>query len=181
MTPDLRYAFDIAAGQDGAVGVFAYARTGLAESVGSLLTTATVYDMPSMMARRVWTDDDAAYPTGNFKRIERNRYFETVLDGKAPFSATTIEDIATVFFDFEKIEALGFESVMNLPAVAGDEVIGTVNMLHRKGHYTPERVAAAMAWQPVLTLAFLLLRNQSSGAADFHGYAEPHDNGVIEG
>lgn len=161
--------------------VFAYARQGIHDGAGSLLTTASVYDLRQMRSRRVWTDDATAYPTGNFKRLDRNRFFETVIEAKRPFSSLTIEEIATVFFDWEKIRALGFESNMNLPAVARGRVIGTINLLHRKGHFTSERVAAAMAWQPVATLAFLLLHEAGPENADFHGAAAPVAAAAMEG
>src|SRR5690606_8234481 len=121
------------------------------------------------------------YPTGNFKRLERNRYFETVIEGRRPFSSTSIEEIATVFFDWQKIQGLGFESNLNLPAVADDRVIGTVNLLHRKGHFTAERVAAALAWQPVATLAFLLLDLAGSDSASFHADGPATSTATIEG
>lgn len=180
MTPDLAYAFELAARPTGVVDVFAYVREGLQRATGSLLTTASVYDLSQMRSRRVWTDDAVAYPTGNFKRLDRNRYFDTVIEGRRPFASTTIEEIATVFFDWQKIRALGFESNMNLPAIAGGEVIGTVNLLHRKGHYTADRVSAALAWQPVATLAFLLLHRAGAETETFHGI--PIDaTGAIEG
>jgi len=181
MTPDLEQAFRLAAGEHAAAAVFAYCRAGLNQTVGSLLTTASVYDLAQMRSRRVWTDDAAAYPTGNFKRLDRNRYFETVIEGKRPFSSTTIEEIATVFFDWQKIQALGFESNLNLPAVADGRVIGTINLLHRKGHFTEERVAAAMAWQPVATLAFLLLDLAGSDSATFHQDGSGNGPATIEG
>lgn len=168
MSPDLSHAFALAAGPDAARAVFAYALAGLRADVGSLLTTASVYDLANMRSRRVYTDDPAAYPTGNFKRVERNRYYDIVLDGKEPFSSTTIEEIATVFFDWEKIRDLGFESNMNLPAVVDGAVIGSINLLNRKGYYRPVRVAAALEWQPVATLAFLLLHREGAGSATFH-------------
>lgn len=168
MTPDLDLAHRLARGDDAAAAVFDYCRTGLHETVGSLLTTASIYDLPQMRSRRVWTDDATAYPTGNFKRLDRNRYFETVIEGRQPFSSTTIEEIATVFFDWEKIQALGFESNLNLPAVADGRVIGTINLLHRKGHFTAERVELALRWQPVATLAFLLLDLAGAEHATFH-------------
>lgn len=169
MSPDLDHAFRLAAGEDAALAVFGYCRSGLHEAVGSLLTTASVYDLRQMRSRRVWTDDASAYPTGNFKRLDRNRYFETVIEGRRPFSSTTIEEVATVFFDWPKIQALGFESNMNLPAVADGRVIGTFNLLHRKGHYTADKVEQALRWQPVATLAFLLLQLAGSEEHDFHG------------
>lgn len=181
MTPDLQHAFVLAAGPTAVVDVFAYAREGIHASAGSLLTTASVFDLTQMRGRRVWTDDAAAYPAGNFKRLDRNRFFDTVIEGKRPFSSTTIEEIATVFFDWEKIRALGFESNMNLPAIAGGEVIGTINLLHRKGHYTADRVEAALAWQPVATLAFLLLQRAGAETTNFHGTAAPAGDAVTEG
>lgn len=181
MTPDLNHAFALAARPTAVVDVFAYAREGLGQSVGSLLTTASVYDVPHMRSRRVWTDDPAAYPTGNFKRLDRNRYFETVIEGKRPFASISIEEIATVFFDWQKIQSLGFESNMNLPAITAGQVIGTINLLHRKGHFTPERVTAALQWQPVATLAFLLLHEAGAETANFHGTSAPESDGVTEG
>jgi GAF domain-containing protein len=181
MTPDLDRAFALAAGPMAAMSVFAYAREGLAATVGSLLTTATIYDVARMRSRRVWTDDATAYPTGNYKLLIRNRYFETVIESKAPFSSTSIEEIATVFFDWEKIQALGFESNMNLPAIVNGEVIGTINLLHRKGHFTPDRVTMALAWQKIATLAFLLLHREGPETATFHGGEVSATEGAIEG
>lgn len=168
MTPDLNHAFTLAAGPDAAARVFGYAIQGLQATAPSKLTTASVYDLAGMRSRRVFTNDAAAYPTGNFKRLDRNRYYEVVIEGRRAFSSTTIEEIATVFFDWEKIRALGLESNLNLPAVAGDQVIGTVNLLHEQGHYTAARVAAAMEWQPVVTLAFLLLHRAGAETATLH-------------
>lgn len=167
MTPDLQHAFELASAPDGAALVFAYAADGLRRDVGSRLTTASVYDLAQMRSRRVYTDDAAAYPLGNFKRLDRNRYFELVIEGQDIHAATTIEQIAGVFFDWRKIRDLGCESCLNLPAIAGGRVIGSINMLDRKGHYAPDRVQAARAWQPVATLAFLLLHE--AGATSFHG------------
>jgi len=181
LSPDLDHAYRLARGEDAAVAVFAYCRAGIHESVGSLLTTASIYDLREMRSRRVWTDDASAYPTGNFKRLDRNVYYETVIEQCQPYSSTDIEGIQRVFFDWEKIQALGFESNMNLPAVADGHVIGTINLLHRKGHYTADRVAAALAWQPVATLAFLLLDHMRSEGANFHGGAGSGTTPGMEG
>lgn len=168
---DLDHAFALAAQPDGAQAVFAYCRQGIHANAGSLLTTASIYDFTEMRSRRVWTDDASAYPVGNFKRLDRNRFFDLVIEGRKPFHSTTIEEIAGVFFDWQKIQSLGFESNMNLPALANGQVIGTINLLNRKGHFTAERVSAVMAWQPVATLAFLLLVS-NPGIVNFHGDTE---------
>ena len=54
--------------------------------------------------------------------------------------ANTIGDIAKVFPDYELINSLGCQSVVNMPVVLGGELVGTVNMLDVEGYYTPERV-----------------------------------------
>lgn len=155
-------------GPDAAAAVFAWLRDGLNREVGNGLMTASVYDLDRMRSRRVFSEDPAAYPVGNFKRLDRNRYFDTVIAGCQPFASTTIEEIAEVFFDWEKIRDLGFGSNLNLPAVADGRVIGTVNLLAPRGHYTPERVARALAWQPAATAAFLLLHLGDIERATFH-------------
>ena len=168
MPCDTEKVFRLAVEPDAARRVFAYLLDGLNEDVGKGLTTASVYDLPRMRSRRVFSEDVEAYEPGGFKPLERNRYFETVIAGNLHFSTTTIEQIAEVFFDWEKIRDLGFESNMNLPAVADGRVIGTVNMLGPKGHFTPETVARALAWQPAVTVAFLLLHLEDIETATFH-------------
>jgi GAF domain-containing protein len=181
MTPDLTHALSLAAGEEAPARVFAYAAEGIRRDAGSLLTTATVYDMDRMLSRRVYTEDAAAYPIGNFKRIERDGYYETLLVGLRPFHNPDLQALQRTFFDWEKIRDLGFESGLNVPAVADGTVIGTANLLHRSGHFTEDRIAAALAWQPVLTLAFLLLHRRGAESASFHEGAPPAPPGEIEG
>lgn len=167
MPMDTAHLFKLAAGADAARQVFAYLLDGLNADVGKGLTTASVYDLPNMRSRRVFSENPEAYDLGGFKPLEKNRYFDVVLAGTKHFSSTSIEEIAEVFFDWEKIRDLGFESNMNLPAVADGRVIGTVNMLGPRGHFQPEVVARALAWQPAVTAAFLLLNLGDPEAAHF--------------
>lgn len=163
------------AGPNAAIAVFDYAAAGLNATVGQGLMTASVYDLPNMRSRRVFTENAQAYPVGNFKTLDRNRYFETVILGRRPFASTTIAEIAGVFFDWEKIQGLGFESNLNLPAIADDRVIGTVNLLGPAGRFDGLTVAAAMAWQPVVTTAFLLLHLAGEETETFHANHRPQD------
>jgi hypothetical protein len=170
--PDLNHAFVLAAGPEAAARVFAYAVTGIAAVAPSLLTTASIYDTVAMRSRRVYSQSPAIYGTGNFKRVDPNIYYDTVIVGKRPFVSNTIEEFRAAFFDWEKVQALGFGANMNIPAVVDDGVIGTLNLLHRTGGYPPARVAAAMEWQGVVTLAFLLLCRQDARTATFHPAGE---------
>ncbi|PYE85520.1 hypothetical protein [Pseudoroseicyclus aestuarii] len=167
MPMDTATLFRLAAGPDAARRVFAWLVEGLNADIGKGLTTASVYDIPNMRSRRVFSENPEAYELGGFKVLEKNRYFDEVLSETRHFSSTTIEEIAEVFFDWEKIRDLGFQSNMNLPAVADGRVIGTVNMLGPKGHFAPEMIGRALAWQPAVTTAFLLLHLANDDTATF--------------
>lgn len=169
------------AGPKPAVMVFDYLRVGLKRDAACGLLTALVYDMQSMRSCRVFSDDLEAYPVGNYKRLVAGPYFEKVVMGKAPFATTDIEGVAELFFDWRKIQELGFESSLNIPAVIGGELIGTANLLAPKGTYTPLTVARALLWQPVITLAFLLLTRAGSPEETFHDGLSIALEGEVEG
>ncbi|WP_417583340.1 hypothetical protein [Pelagibacterium sp.] len=163
-----------------AMTLFAHVREGLRNEVGCGLMTASLYDLETMRTRRVYSDNVAAYAVGNFKRLDRNRFYETVVGTGRPFATTSIEQIAEVFFDWEHIKTLGFGSNMNLPALANGKVIGTVNLLEKTGHYTEDRVARAMTWQPLVTLCFLLLLAGDPETENFLG-RQPSSLAITEG
>lgn len=134
-------AFDAAiATAKGADAAFAALQRLTEETVGSKLFTFMTVDMTAELARRAYTSDPANYPTSGTKPIRYDRWFDIVHTERRYFVANTIAEIATVFSDHELIDALGCQSVVNMPVVLGDELIGTVNMLDVEGHYTPERV-----------------------------------------
>ncbi|WP_194093987.1 GAF domain-containing protein [Marivivens aquimaris] len=112
------------------------------ELVGAKLFTVMTADMDAMLARRVFTDDPANYPTSGTKPVELNSWFDVVHGRRESFVANTLDDISKVFGDWELIGQLGCGSVVNLPVVIGGKMVATVNMLHEAGYYTPERVAA---------------------------------------
>ena len=111
--------------------------------VGAKLFTVMGVDMAAGVARRMFTSDPEAYPVTGTKPIERNSWFEVVHGERRPFVANTIEDIAKVFPDYELINSLGCQSVINLPVVVRGELVATVNLLHETGYYTPDRLGVA--------------------------------------
>jgi hypothetical protein len=143
-------------GQEPTAAAFAQV-AGLAdELIGSRLTTATVFDIPGGRLRRVFTQNAAAYPVGGFKDIPANKWTQILLVEKRIYTALTIEAIAEDFFDWKLIQSLGCESIANIPAVVGGEVIGALNLLHESGYYTPARLARAAEILPFATIAFLM-------------------------
>ena len=139
--------------------VFAALETITKESVGAILFTAMTHDTDAMRSLRVYSGNEAAYPLGGWKPLREGPWKSTVLDGKRPFSALTIEEIAVVFPDWPLIQSLGCESAMNLPVIVAGKVIGTLNLLDVKGHYTPVRVEAAKALTPYAAIAFLVVQS----------------------
>jgi GAF domain-containing protein len=109
-------------------------------SVGAKLFTYMSVDMTAELARRAYTSDPVNYPASGTKPIRYDSWFDIVHKQRQYFVANTIEEIAQVFPDYELINSLGCQSVVNMPVVIGGELIGTVNMLDVEGHYTPERV-----------------------------------------
>jgi len=109
-------------------------------TVGAKLFTYMSVDMANEVARRAYTSDPANYPASGTKPIRYNSWFDIVHKERRYFVANTIEAIAEVFPDYELIDSLGCQSVVNMPVVIGGELVGTVNMLDVTDYYTPERV-----------------------------------------
>lgn len=136
-----RFATDIAAATT-ADAAFEALQALTKATVGVKLFTVMTVDMEAGLARRAYTSNPKSYPATGTKPIHRDAWFDIVHIERRPFVANTIEDIAKVFPDYELIDSLGCQSVVNLPVILGGELVATVNMLHETGHYTPERVAA---------------------------------------
>lgn len=134
--------FDAAIGEaKGADEAFAALQKLTEQTVGVRLFTFMNVDMQAEVARRAYTSDPANYPTSGTKPIRYDSWFDIVHKERRYFVANTIADIAKVFPDYELIDSLGCQSVVNMPVVLGAELVGTVNMLNVEGYYTPERVA----------------------------------------
>ena len=145
----------VLAGPDQPHAIFDALEVLTVDTVGTLLFTAMTHDTTTMRSIRRHSSNEAAYPVGGWKPLRQGLWFETVIAGRRPFAALTIEEIAVVFSDYELIRSLGCESALNLPVVVDNRVIGTVNLLHEKGYYTPARVEAAADLLPFATVAFL--------------------------
>ncbi|MET0436748.1 MAG: GAF domain-containing protein [Devosia sp.] len=134
-------AFDAAIAEaKGVEAAFAALQTLTEATVGVKLFTYMTVDMANELARRAYTSDAVSYPTSGTKPIHYDAWFDIVHKQHAYFVANTIEDISKVFPDYELINSLGCQSVVNMPVILGGELVGTVNMLHETDFYTPERV-----------------------------------------
>ncbi|HLV82811.1 MAG TPA: GAF domain-containing protein [Devosia sp.] len=134
-------AFDTAIAEaKGADAAFAALQKLTEDTVGTKLFTFMTVDMAAELARRAYSSDPVNYPASGTKPIRYDSWFDIVHKDRQYFIANTIAEIAKVFPDYELIDSLGCQSVVNMPVVIGGELIGTVNMLDVDGYYTPERV-----------------------------------------
>jgi hypothetical protein len=113
---------------------------------------------PSGEVERHWTSQPEAYPVGGRKPPMRpTRWTEQVLDRKQPFIGYTAADIAEVFFDHALIASLGCDSVINIPVVFDDRVLGTINLLHQARWYGAEDGTLGAVFAALAVPGFLAL------------------------
>lgn len=156
--------FTQALAADGGPGPFA-ALDALCQSlVGHRLFSCSRFDLDSGSgtAARVYTSDEASYPTSGLKEIVPNRWTETVLDRHETFVANSVEGFADVFPDHAFIASLGLGSVVNLPVILRGKMLGTVNILHVAGHFDAARLERLGPIGPAALLAFVLDRQAAS-------------------
>ncbi len=105
------------------------------------LFTITILDREAGVAWRAYSSHPADYPVTGTKPISPNGWTQQVLDQQETFVANNTAEFSPYFSDHALINALGCEAAVNIPVSDGAQVQGTVNILDKKGHFTPERVA----------------------------------------
>ncbi len=132
--------------------------------VGVKLFTIMTSDTREKLSERVYSNMPDAYPVSGTKPYNETHWSDIALTQKRIFVANSIEAIAEVFDDYELIQSLGCESVINVPIVVNGEVVGTLNCLDAAGHYTEERVKAAEALKLPGAICMLLHEKMKTGS-----------------
>jgi hypothetical protein len=102
---------------------------------GHKLFTILRYHAASGESERVWTNQSTAYPIAGRKALNPTFWSRHVLHERRPYVGRNAADIRAVFFDHELIASLGGASVLTLPVVWADRVLGTINLLHEAEWY----------------------------------------------
>ena len=105
--------------------------------MGVKLFTFMSVDMAAELSRRAYTSDAKSYPVSGTKPLNYGPWFDIVHKQRDYFVANTLDDISKVFPDYELIGSLGCGSVVNMPVILGDELVGTLNLLDAEQYYTP--------------------------------------------
>lgn len=113
----------------------------LAEAPGHILFTILVHHPGLRQSERFYTNMPDAYPVGGRKPVTDSAWMQRVIHGGQPYIGRTAADIAEVFYDHALIASLGCDSVLNMPVRWAGQTLGTLNLLHRAGHYHEAHLA----------------------------------------
>lgn len=114
--------------------------TALAQSPGHILFTVLVHHPALRQSERFYSNMPGQYPVGGRKPVTDSAWMQTIIGRGEPYIGRTREDIREAFYDHELIWSLGCESVLNLPVRWRGQTVGTLNLLHRAGHYDKTHV-----------------------------------------
>lgn len=128
--------------------------------LGPKLFTVMDIDIERQVGKRIYTSMPDAYPLLGEKPLPEGPWTDTVITNRAIFLANDIKAIAEVFFDHEMILSLGCESVINLPVIVHDQVIGCVNSLDGRAAYHSKAVDRARLLEK--PAAASIMRNRQS-------------------
>ncbi|HTK02393.1 MAG TPA: GAF domain-containing protein [Bordetella sp.] len=93
------------------------------------LCTVNRFDAQRVAVVRLYSSDPVAYPPGGSKEKAGTRWGQHVLLDRRVYVGEGVDAIRESFDDHEAILALGLKSVINVPVVANDVCLGTLNML----------------------------------------------------
>ncbi|WP_062015356.1 GAF domain-containing protein [Gluconobacter japonicus] len=139
------------------VSVLKSLEDGLATTFGYILLTVLVYDAEMRTLRRIFSTRPDINPVGGTKPVTESDWMKRVLGRGIPYIGYSREDLESVFFDHEVLWSIGCESVLNMPIVDAGKVLGSINMLHGPGWYSPEDIPTARVFAQLMVP--LLLRS----------------------
>jgi len=143
----------------------------LARDIGHRLFTVLVYDWGRGESLRAYSSVPDAYPPGGAKPIRPgSAYYNRVIVAGEPQWCRDAADIRAAFSDHALILSLGCESAVNVPVRDGDTPLGSLNLLHQAGWYTPAMLPALRdyAAQAAPLLKAIIVDRLGAGTASFH-------------
>jgi len=123
--------------------------------VGHKLFTLMVIDRSGRYVERVYSNNKKIYPLLGTKPIPKNAWTKRVLVEKKEYIGTNFKQIKKLFFDYETIKSLGCGSIINLPVINNNKVLGTLNILHKENYYTKNSLKDVRDFAQLLTPYFM--------------------------
>lgn len=122
------------------------------------LFTLTAINMAAMQVRRVYSSHPDAYPLLGTKPIVMDDWFRAMQTERRITAINTAAGMEGEFPDLTLIRALGCNSSLSIPIMAGNDLLGTINALDAEGSYPPEAIDRAANLIIPATAVFLILR-----------------------
>ena len=133
----------------------------LAEAIiGVRLFTLTAINLDAGHVRRVYSSHPDIYPLLGTKPLVIDDWFERMRSERAIDVINTADGMVGNFTDrdLHLIRDLGCNASISIPAMAGNDLLGTINALDVEGRYTPEIAAKAADLIVPAVAVFLILR-----------------------
>ena len=115
----------------------------LNDFIGHKLFTILKFDKINSKLERIYTSNPREYPLQGKKDVIRNFWQVQVLEKGIAYIGYNFQDIKTSFSDFDLIKKLGCSSVLIIPVKFGDNIKGSVNLLHEESWYSDNDVKIA--------------------------------------
>ena len=120
------------------------------------LFTLTVVDRSIKYVERVYSNNTKIYPLLGTKPIPKNSWTNKVINNKKYFFGESKNQIKKLFFDYEKIFSLECGSIINIPIINDQNILGTLNILHKEQFYTIKSVKMIQPYAQLLSPYFIL-------------------------
>ena len=125
-------------------------------NIGHRLFTLTVVDHSIKYVERVYSNNTKIYPLRGTKPIPKNSWTNKVINNKKYFFGESKNQIKKLFFDYKKIFSLECGSIINIPIINDQKILGTLNILHKERFYTKKSVKMIQPYAQLLSPYFIL-------------------------
>ena len=125
----------------------------LNDFIGHKLFTILKFDKINSKLERIYTSNPKNYPLQGKKDVIRNFWQVQVLEKGNVYIGYNSQDIKNSFSDFDLIEKLGCSSILIIPVKSGDNIKGSVNLLHEESWYSDYDVKIAQSLVSVISEA----------------------------
>ena len=125
----------------------------LNDFIGHKLFTILKFDKINSKLERIYTSNPREYPLQGKKDVIRNFWQVQVLEKGIVYIGYNSQDIENSFSDYDLIKKLGCSSVLIIPVKSGDNIKGSVNLLHEESWYSNNHVKTAQSLVSVISEA----------------------------
>ncbi len=125
------------------------------KTIGHKLFTLMVVDRSLRYVERVYSNNKKIYPLLGRKPIPKNNWTKKVIIDKKDFIGKDMKVIKKLFFDHKIISSIGCGSIINIPVINNNIILGTMNILHEEFYYNSRNVKDAKPFANLLSSYFL--------------------------